>query len=241
MKGSVNRNFVLLVASVVCMCSSTALAGGPLAVSLSVGKSVVGVGEQITVSYSVRPGLADNAWIGIVPSQVPHGSEAVNDEHDLDYKYLEGKTEGSFTFTAPSAPGNYDFRFHSTDDNGVELAFVSFVVGDGGPRGSANEASSGGASLRINRTEFREGESIKVRFTAPANFADDAWIGIIPAHVAHGSESDNDGENVAYQYIHRQTSGEMVFTAPGPGRWDFRLHDTDNDGREITYVTFTVY
>jgi hypothetical protein len=31
-------------------------------------------------------------------------------------------------FTAPAAPGSYDFRMHDTDSNGRELTSVSFRV-----------------------------------------------------------------------------------------------------------------
>jgi hypothetical protein len=195
--------------------------------------------------------LKSNAWIGIVPSQIAHGSEATNDQHDIAYQYLQNRTSGTMNFTAPTTPGSYDIRFHDTDDNGVELAFVSFAVGgqsssagirdDGGTVSQAGEGYGREATLRIDKSAYRQGEQIRVRFTAPARYAGDAWIGIIPATTPHGSEATNDQHDITYQYIQQRTSGEMVFTAPPPGRWDFRLHDTDNNGREITFVTFTVY
>ena len=228
----------------------TALAAGPSAVSLSVDRSAVGPGEQLTVSFSVAPGLKSNAWIGIVPSHVAHGSESVNDQNDVTYQYLQNRTSGTMNFAAPMAPGSYDFRFHDTDDNGVELAFVSFVVG--GQRSS--EAMPGKsfepqgmpyvgseATLRIDKSAYRQGEQIRLHFTAPAHYAENAWIGIIPSHIPHGSEAVNDQNDITYQYVQKRTSGEMLFTAPQPGRWDLRLNDTDNNGRETASVSFTVY
>lgn len=84
-------------------------------------------GEQIQVSYRAPAGLDRSAWIGIIPSNIPHGDEAVNDAHDVTYQYLEGRTSGTFVFTAPSA-GYWDLRMHTTDSNGAEIASVSFTT-----------------------------------------------------------------------------------------------------------------
>jgi hypothetical protein len=66
--------------------------------------------------------------VGIIPSEVPHGSESVNDRNDLTYQYLRGRTGGVLTFRAPPAPGNYDFRMNDSDNGGRELASVPFKV-----------------------------------------------------------------------------------------------------------------
>jgi len=227
--------------------SGISSAQGPSAVSMAVDKSAVLPGDTITVSFSVSAGLPKDAWIGIVPSNIPHGSEAVNDQHDLTYQYLQGRTRGRLPFSAPTTPGSYDFRMHNTDSNGSEIAFVSFTVGtdqsvaDNDPDGPSVSINSQGATVSIDKRSYRQGEKITVHFTAPAHFASDAWVGIIPAHIPHGSEAVNDQHDISYQYISKRTDGQMVFTAPHPGNWDIRLHDTDNNGREITYVTFKVH
>lgn len=91
-------------------------------------KKIVKPGAQIKIKFTTVKGLKDNAWIGIIPSNVRHGSEAENDKHDLSYQYLGGKTKGTLIFTAPMKPGAYDFRMHDTDDNGKELYSLTFVV-----------------------------------------------------------------------------------------------------------------
>lgn len=85
-------------------------------------------GEEIAVAFVAGPGFAETAWIGIIPSEVAHGSEATNDEHDLTYQHLQGKAEGTLTFTAPPKPGSYDFRLHDTDSDGKEVASATFTV-----------------------------------------------------------------------------------------------------------------
>ena len=97
-----------------------------------------------------------------------------------------------------------------------------------------------GADLVIDKTSYAPGESIRVQFSASGNWARDAWIGIIPSNIQHGSEPVNDQHDITYQYIEKRTSGVMTFTAPGPGQWDFRMHDTDGNGREVGHVSFTV-
>lgn len=93
---------------------------------LSLNKQTFARGERIQVGFRAPAGLDRSAWVGIIPSNIPHGNEEVNDAHDVTYQYLEGRTSGTLSFTAPSA-GNWDLRMHSTDSTGVEIASVSFV------------------------------------------------------------------------------------------------------------------
>ena len=174
-----------------------------------------------------------DAWVGIIPSSVPHGDEAVNDENNLDYRYLEGQTSGVLTFTAPGEPGSYDLRLHDTDSDGKEVASVTFTVAV--PTGSAQP------TLWLDKTTFSPGEEIQVHFTAPDWYPDSAWVGIIPSSVPHGTAAVNDENDIDYQYLEGLTSGILTFTAPAtPGSYDFRLNENDSDGKEVASVTFQV-
>jgi hypothetical protein len=222
----------VLLAALICFAALPVLAqtGGA---SLSIPKRGYTPGESIVVTFSAPVGLPTNAWVGIIPSSVPHGSEATNDQNDIAYKYLSGKTYGTLEFTAPTKPGSYDLRMNSSDNNGAELTSVSFTVSAGAPSSSA--------SLKLSAYSVAPGESIAVTFTAPAELATNAWIGIIPSWVGHGSEATNDQYDLSYQYLSGKTSGTLYFSAPTtPGSYDFRMHDTDNSGKELTSVTFTV-
>jgi hypothetical protein len=95
-----------------------------------VDKTVVQKGETISVTFQTPSKLEPNAWIGIIPSDVPHGSEDRNDQFDVAYQYLKGRQSGTLQFTAPTKPGSYDFRLNDTDNNGNELASVTFTVAD---------------------------------------------------------------------------------------------------------------
>ncbi len=203
--------------------------------TITLRKGIYAPGEEIYVGFTALPDFADNAWIGIIPSNVPHGRESVNDQHDIAYQYLHKKTSGMLTFVAPLQEGNYDFRMHNTDSSdGVEVASVSFTV-----QASPYPQQ---ASLTLQKGVFAPDEEILVSFTAPPGFADNAWVGIIPSNVPHGKESVNDQHDISYQYLEKNTSGVLTFIAPlQEGNYDFRMHNTDSsDGVEVASVSFTV-
>jgi hypothetical protein len=95
---------------------------------MSLYKDVFAPGEEITLYFYGTEGLETYAWIGIVPSDIPHGSESDNDMHDIAYEYIRGRTDGMIVFTAPLDPGFYDFRLNDSDYNGKELDYITFEV-----------------------------------------------------------------------------------------------------------------
>ena len=120
------RLFGLCVAFALIM--SLALPGCGGKATMEMDKDTVGPGGIITVTWTAPGSFNKNAWIGIIPSKIAHGSEATNDQHDLTYQYLQGKTKGTFLFTVPKQKGSYDFRMHDTDSNGKEVASLTFKV-----------------------------------------------------------------------------------------------------------------
>ncbi len=97
-------------------------------ITITSGAGSFAPGESIEIAFTASSTFLDDAWIGIIPSAIPHGNEAENDLHDLDYQYLMGQTNGTMTFNAPAEAGQYDFRMHDTDNNGVEVASAAFRV-----------------------------------------------------------------------------------------------------------------
>jgi hypothetical protein len=198
--------------------------------TLSITKTQFAPGEEIKLKFTAEGTFGPNAWIGVIPSSAPHGDESKNDEFDIDYKYFTG-TAGELTFSAPGTAGDYDFRMNTTDQDGIEVASVSFKI----------VVTKMNASLKTNKTEYVPGESIVVTFTAPAEITERGWIGLIPSSTAHGSEETNDGADVAYEYLSKRTAGSITMTAPEQkGSWDIRMNDTDNNGNEVASVTVTV-
>ena len=103
----------------------------PAAIEIRLARPSFKNGEQIDFTFNA-PELPDDAWIGIVPAEIPHGDETVNDQHETAYKYLEGRTRGSFSLPNPG-PGQWTMRLNDTDDNGREIAYASFTVMDSPP------------------------------------------------------------------------------------------------------------
>jgi len=219
---------LVLLALIVSIITFTSCGGTKPSVKLD--KTTFACGEEIAVTFTA-PSYPENAWVGIIPSDVPHGDESQNDEHDVAYVYLKKQTSGVLNFFAPGKPGTYDFRMHDTDDNGKEVASISFEA----------KVVTEGAELKLDKTIYAPGEEIRLALTAPAAFGPKAWVGIIPSDVPHGSEDENDQHDVAYMYLDKKTQGLLVFEAPEKaGVYDFRMHDTDDNGNEITHIEFTV-
>lgn len=111
---------------------------------------------------------ADDAWVGIVPADVPHGEELVNDDYDIDYVYIASYQPGEvIEFTGDYEPGEYTMRVHETDGGGPELAWCKFTIteGSGGGSGSSDVPPAGdgeeeyvnqGAVIRYGTDKFQE-------------------------------------------------------------------------------------
>ncbi|MBN1166488.1 MAG: hypothetical protein JXA44_05075 [Methanospirillaceae archaeon] len=194
-------------------------------------------GQPVLVWYRGLPSFDDDAWVGIIPTAIPHGSEEINDENDVSYQYIGKTGSGSLTFEAPE-PGRWDLRMFDSDDSdiGKEICAVEILVI---PAGTGDVTDDG---IRINKLAFYPGETIEVWYLGSSSFYDDAWIGIIPSAVPHGSEEINDENDVSYQYIGKKGSGRLTFEALEPGWWDLRMFDSDDSdiGKEICSLSFTV-
>lgn len=117
---------VILAMFLIALLSLLSCGGGP---SVSTDKDIYSPGEKIIVSFkNADPDWNRNAWIGIVPSDIEHGSESNNDHHKIAYRYIEKKASGIMEFTAPRDSGKYDIRMHDTDSNGKEVTYCSFEV-----------------------------------------------------------------------------------------------------------------
>jgi outer membrane protein OmpA-like peptidoglycan-associated protein len=97
--------------------------------ALRLDRTTFNSGETIALHFTAPADLPPHAWIGIVPSKVPHGKEDVNDANDVDWQYLEKKTSGTLEFRAPVEGGAWDFRMNENESGGREIASVSFTVG----------------------------------------------------------------------------------------------------------------
>jgi len=95
-------------------------------IEIALAKSRFFPDEAISFTFTT-PELPPSAWIGIVPSDIPHGDEALNDMHDTSFRYLEGRTGGGLDLPNPGT-GEWTLRLHDDDENGREIAYVPFSV-----------------------------------------------------------------------------------------------------------------
>lgn len=202
--------------------------------TLRLGQPSYRAGQAIRVIFDGFPGNAKD-WIAVTKADLP-------DNKYGQWFYLAGKKGGALAFKALPA-GSYQVRAYlNWPAGGYKVAErLAFTVSAGAASGGA--ASGAGAGLRLDKTTYAPGESIRVSFTAPGSYASNAWVGIIPSHVAHGKEAVNDRYDLTYQYLKKRTSGVLVFKAPTKaGAYDLRMHDTDNwaTGRETASVSFQV-
>lgn len=158
-RGIVMKRSVSMAMLVFVVCAF-ALVGCKPKPKLMISKTSVGPGEVITVEYTTPKGFKENAWIGIIPSNIEHGNETRNDKHDLTYQYLKGSTAGKLNFTVPKKPGKYDFRMHDTDNDGMEVAFVTFeVVG-----ATEKPAETAKTETVAKRGNFATGDNVMVEW-----------------------------------------------------------------------------
>ncbi len=96
---------------------------------IKLAKNTFKKGEKIALEYEAGLEIMDKKpWIGVVPSNIPHVDATLNDQHDIDYKYLDGKNKATVIFDSENyATGKYDFRLN--DDNiGKEVIYISFEI-----------------------------------------------------------------------------------------------------------------
>ena len=204
---------------------------------LSLDKSEYFPNEEIKVTFKVMKHFASSAWVGVLPADCPHGSEKVNDENDISYKYLKYKKYeqgGTMILKAPKKIGNYDIRLNDTTSDGKEMAYVPFVV----------STRSDKIALSTDKKAYFPNENIKINFKVHPAFASSAWIGILPNDCPHGSEKVNDENDLTYKYLKYKKyngGGSMILKAPKKsGTYDVRMHNTTSDGYEVASVTITV-
>lgn len=198
---------------------------------VAISKDIFKPGEEIAVEYEGTDGLSASAWIGIVPSYVPHGREKMNAAHALARLTLGGSVKGVLKFSAPAFPGEYEIRFNDSETDGKEIASVKFTV----------EGEAVQPTLKIPKRVYSPGETIEVEFTAPGYFSRTAWVGIVPSSVEHGSEEINDKEKLFQKYLEGAPSGVITLYAPSQeGEYDIRMNDSDVEGVEVVSEGFVV-
>ncbi|MDB4797169.1 Ig-like domain-containing protein, partial [bacterium] len=127
-------------------------------VELTLSKAAYEEGEQIEISYSGRPGNAQD-WVGIYKEGQKPG-----DYDSVQYQFLDGKTSGELIFD-PLPSGKYEVHLFA-DDSYQKLYTAHFDVRE-----------AGSPLVTTSKGIYNFGETINISYAAgPGNQKD--WIGL---------------------------------------------------------------
>mgnify|MGYP005748040117 CR=1 FL=1 len=179
--------------------------------------------------------LGRDAWVGIYPVS------ADDQDHGGRWSWLRDIDVNDATLPGQPA-GKWSIRVFK--DGGYNLKHrLDFEIYSPHHQPSTPTSSegivAGNATITTSKSTYTIDEGINFSFTAP-KLPDDAWIGIVPVAIPHGDEAVNDRHDTSYQHLGGRTNGDITLPNPGLGTWTLRLHDTDNNGRELTHVAFEV-
>ncbi|MCK4910123.1 MAG: hypothetical protein KAR83_00705 [Thermodesulfovibrionales bacterium] len=179
--------------------------------SLSIPGNSFQPDQEIVVTFSASSSYPSDAWVGIIASNVPHGSVSEKDR----FQYLNRRTSGTMTFSAPSSPGGYDLRMYDTDSGGKEVASVSFVVsGVVSESARAPAVALSDVALATTKDRYRENEGITIEYSGFPGSPQD-WITLVDA----GASDETYGQ---WFYTEGKTSGTYAFSGEGAGAYELR-------------------
>jgi uncharacterized protein YegP (UPF0339 family) len=169
--------------------------------TLTVSAATVPPGGQVTVTLANGPGGAQD-WLAFAAVGAPPNSY-------LQWVYVGASvTTRTWTVTAPTAPGQYEFRLFL--NNGYTLAATSPAV-------TVTTPSSSAAALAVSATTVAPGSQVTVTLTNGPGGASD-WL----AFTAVGAPANS---NLQWVYVGAGiTTRTWTVTVPTtPGQYEFRL------------------
>jgi len=93
--------------------------------NITVTETEVKPGQEIIVNYTASSDWSSDAWIGLIPADIPLGNQKLADENDLDYRHLKNTSQGKLSFIAPDVEGIFNFRLYPSDDDSYPEVAVS--------------------------------------------------------------------------------------------------------------------
>ena len=217
---------------------TTPTSSGPaLTVNGSTSAITVAGGSTITVGVSGGPGNVSD-WVMMVAAGAPAQTWGPQ------YMYLSGTrtrpatgmTSATLSFTAPTAGGQFEFRFYAND--GWTLLATSPVVT------VTAQSTTTGPTLTINGqsgpVSVAAGSTVSVTVSnGPGNVSD--WVMMVPAGSPAGTWGD-------YKYLSGtrtrpatgMTNATISFAAPTAGNFEFRFYRNDTFDLLATSSQLTV-
>lgn len=154
--------------------------------------------DPINVSYSGAPGF-EGDWIGLYPA-------GAQDTSPYYRKYLDGSNNGTLTFYAPSRAGSFNLRMFQ-DDKYNRIATSSTV----------SVATSAGVRIHAEPDHVSPGQTVYVHF----------WGALPDSTIGMYGMTSPDKNMLNMIPTGGEQCGTLVFRAPGPGRYDFRLFENN--------------
>jgi photosystem II stability/assembly factor-like uncharacterized protein len=166
--------------------------------TLTASPSTVAPGATLTVNWMAPSGRPATDWIGLYRVGDPNTSY-------LWWSYTQGATQGSFTLTAPSQAGKYEFRY--LQNNGYTDVARSNVVTVSQPTGY---------TLTASPSTVGPGGTLTVNWTAPSGRPAVDWIGLYRV-------GDPNTNYLWWSYTQGATQGSFTLSAPSQAeQYEFR-------------------
>jgi hypothetical protein len=188
--------------------------------SLSVSPTTVQAGGSVTVTLTNGPG-GDLAWLGFTAVGTPDGANQYP-----QWTYIgAGVTTRTWTVTAPSTPGQYEFRLFPNEGYVRAATSPSVTVPAPPP-----------PTLAVSATTVSPGGQVTVTLANGPGGAND-WIGFTSVNAPDGS-----GQYPQWTYVGAGiTTRTWTITVPTtPGQYQFRFFLNGGYVRAATSPTVTV-
>ena len=165
---------------------------------VAAGLATAAPGGNIPATWTAPAGRPSGDAIGLFAVGSAPGAQLVT-------RSTNGAASGGSTFTAPTRPGLYEFRYLTAGSGAVAARSGRFLV-----------SSGGGYTVAAAPARVAPGNLIEVNWTAPTGHDPQEWIGLYRA-------GDPPNSYVAFQFTGGTAAGTFQFAAPPtPGAYEFR-------------------
>jgi PKD repeat protein len=184
-----------------------------LSPSITAGATAVSPGATVTATIANGPGNSLD-WVGLFSTSTPDSTAYIN------FKYLNGLTSGTVTFTMPTTPGTYNLRFFQ--NNTLTRLAASATITVLSP------------SITANVTTVSPGATVTATIAnGPGNSLD--WVGLFSTSTPDSTAYIN------FKYLNGLTSGTVTFTMPATaGTYNLRFFLNNTLTRLAASATITV-
>ncbi|MGR3322242.1 MAG: hypothetical protein ACU0DK_09950 [Pseudooceanicola sp.] len=188
------------------------------------------VGETVRINVRIPEGIYQpSPWVGLFSTgRLAQGGASMADQLQ-DWKWV---SEGTVAFRMPRRPGIYEFRLNDRRDGRLVLDRHRIEV---------REWPAPGA-LSIDRDEVEVSNLVTVTAKLEeSRRLDRTWIGLFrPGATLEGGAVRPD-DRVDWKWMDKESFTSVFRVPTRPGRYEFRLFDTDGDWvRELDRIAFDI-